>query len=360
VSGLGVGKTLTLQNNAGNDLPLNANGAFGFTTPVVSGGNYLVTIKTQPAQQACSVSDGSGTVSASSVASISVVCTNSAISTNYLKTSGAQLLDAAGNAVVLRGVNVPVFKSGYADDLVQVVAAVKASGSNAARIVWWSTPPQGTTQYTIANLEEAIRTVAHSGMLPIVELHDATCYLALPQASCNDATIFNNRITNFWIRQDVMAILQKYQGYLIVNLANEWGRLPSEDGDASAFTNHYATVIQTVRNAWNGAGLSNIPLMVDAPNGGSYSGAFLGQHISGATNGQHLINSDPGHNVLLSTHAYWPTSEGHTDNSISQRLEALANSGLPFVLGEVGSNANGSCGATDEVPWRTIMNKAVQ
>ena len=358
LSGISGQEVITLKNNGGDDLTIGANQtapSFVFTAKV--SGRYNVTIKTAVEGKLCSVINGSGTATAD-VTNVEVTCTEIVVSGTTLKTAGAQLRDAAGKPIVLRGVNVPVYKSGWQNDLTRTVSAVQTSKANAVRIVWWSTPPAGTTEFTLANFEDAIRTVANAGMLPIVELHDATCFLAVPQASCNDTAIFKTRITDFWTRADVMDVLKKYQGYLVVNLANEWGRLTSESAGADAFIAHYAGVLATVRKAWSAAGLDNIPIMIDAPNGGSYSGVFLEQHASGQSNGRYLINSDPGKNVLLSSHAYWPSSEGHTDTSVSQRLQAMANSGLPFVLGEVGSNANGSCGNTDSVPWRTVMQKA--
>jgi large repetitive protein len=61
VTGL-AGPGLILRNNGGNDLAVNANGAFTFSTPVVSGGNYLVTVQTQPPGKRCTVVNGDGAV----------------------------------------------------------------------------------------------------------------------------------------------------------------------------------------------------------------------------------------------------------------------------------------------------------
>jgi mannan endo-1,4-beta-mannosidase len=360
VVGLATGKILVLSNNGSDLLPLSTNGQFQFVQTLPRNAPYSVTVTTQPQGQTCSISNHAGTAASSNVTNVNVACTDITPPPlgSGIKTSGNQLQDAAGQKVVLRGVNVPVFKSGYADDLARVISAVKSSGANSVRIVWWSNPPAGTTEFTMANFENAIRTVANAGILPIIELHDATCFLAVPLADCNDTAIFKARITDFWTRADVMTILKKYQGYLVVNLANEWGRLASESADASAFISHYAAVLQTVRTAWSTAGLGDIPIMIDAPNGGSYSAVFLGTYSAGVSNGRYLVNSDPNQNVIFSTHAYWPSSEGHTTVSIEQRLQNIADSGLPFVVGEVGRNANGNCGNTDLVDWQVVMRKA--
>jgi large repetitive protein len=75
VSGL-LGTGLILQNNGGDDLPIGADGEFGFGTPVTSGTAYNVTVKTQPSapSQTCTVSNGAGTVGAADVTTVTVNC----------------------------------------------------------------------------------------------------------------------------------------------------------------------------------------------------------------------------------------------------------------------------------------------
>jgi len=75
VSGL-MGSGLVLQNNAGDDLTIEANGAFAFATAVLSGAAYAVTVETQPGTptQTCTVEDGAGTVGGAAVADVAVTC----------------------------------------------------------------------------------------------------------------------------------------------------------------------------------------------------------------------------------------------------------------------------------------------
>ena len=70
----GLSGTVVLQNNAGDDLSLTADGAFTFATAVADGAAYAVTVLTQPSRQTCSVASGSGTISGANVTSVSVVC----------------------------------------------------------------------------------------------------------------------------------------------------------------------------------------------------------------------------------------------------------------------------------------------
>ncbi len=75
VSGL-AGSGLVLQNNAGDDLPITADGSFTFTTPLVDGEPYAVTVLTQPAglSQTCDVTNGNGTLVGADVTNVSVTC----------------------------------------------------------------------------------------------------------------------------------------------------------------------------------------------------------------------------------------------------------------------------------------------
>lgn len=94
VSGL-VG-SLVLQNNGGNNLTLNADGAFVFTSPLNSGTAYAVTVRTQPFGQSCSVTRGSGTA-VNNVTDVSVQCTRA----NY--SVGGQITGLEGVITLFNG-----------------------------------------------------------------------------------------------------------------------------------------------------------------------------------------------------------------------------------------------------------------
>lgn len=74
VSGLAPGKSVVLQNNATDDLTISGNGAFTFATAINSGSAYAVTVKTQPVDQFCTVTNGSGTMGPSDVTNVQVRC----------------------------------------------------------------------------------------------------------------------------------------------------------------------------------------------------------------------------------------------------------------------------------------------
>lgn len=108
-----VGTGLTLQNNGGSNLSITGNGPFTFATAVTVGSAYLVTVLAQPTSpvQTCTVTNGSGTATAS-VGNIQVTCSTGTLSIGGTVTG----LDPAGSGLVLQ--------DNGGDDL-----AVKANGN---------------------------------------------------------------------------------------------------------------------------------------------------------------------------------------------------------------------------------------
>jgi len=76
VSGLVEGTTLTLQNNAGDDLVINADGSFSFSGELLDSKPYEVTVKTQPVSpnQTCTVTAGSGEITGANVTDVEIYC----------------------------------------------------------------------------------------------------------------------------------------------------------------------------------------------------------------------------------------------------------------------------------------------
>jgi hypothetical protein len=92
----GLSGTVVLRNNGGDTLSLSSNGPFAFDVTVQPNSPYDVTVATQPANQVCSVSNGSGTASAS-VTSVIVACSLSSTAT-YIWTwvAGSNFVNAPG------------------------------------------------------------------------------------------------------------------------------------------------------------------------------------------------------------------------------------------------------------------------
>ncbi len=152
--GLASRETITLQNNAGDRLTLSSNGSFTFPTPVASGATYSVTIMTLPSspiEQACSVSNASGVVGGSPVASITVDCDLLA----YFPFQGnANDASGYGNDAIVVGATLASDRNGTPDSAYSFagVGSIQATmpkgflpnGSEARTLTAWIEPAQTT------------------------------------------------------------------------------------------------------------------------------------------------------------------------------------------------------------------------
>ncbi|MDM0078948.1 beta-propeller fold lactonase family protein [Variovorax sp. J2P1-59] len=110
VSGL-TGKGLVLQNNAGDDIAVSADGSFSFVNKLDAGASYTVSVKTQPTEptQVCSVNKGSGILGDAGITDVSVVCSTSAFAV------GGSVAGLQGSGLVLQnnaGDDIPMSTSG--------------------------------------------------------------------------------------------------------------------------------------------------------------------------------------------------------------------------------------------------------
>ncbi len=98
----GLSGSVVLQNNAGGDITLNADGSFAFASQN-SGSAYSVTVKTQPVSQTCVVTNGSGTLTAN-VTNVTVTCSINKFSVggNVTGLSGSvAMLNNAGDEITV-------------------------------------------------------------------------------------------------------------------------------------------------------------------------------------------------------------------------------------------------------------------
>ncbi len=101
VTGLGVGKSVVLQNSGGNDLAVSADGPFTFTTSLANNTVYDVRVFTQPVLQTCTIAiaNASGTVSAANVTNVAVNC----VASIALPKTGQTLCYDAGGTIACAG-----------------------------------------------------------------------------------------------------------------------------------------------------------------------------------------------------------------------------------------------------------------
>jgi hypothetical protein len=92
----GLSGTVVLQDNGGDNLSLSKNGSFAFGVTLQPNAAYKVTIATQPANQVCSVTNGSGTATAA-VTNVGIVCSLTAGTTDvWTWVDGADYVNAPG------------------------------------------------------------------------------------------------------------------------------------------------------------------------------------------------------------------------------------------------------------------------
>jgi hypothetical protein len=128
----GLSGTLVLEDNGGDDLSLTANGSFAFATPVASGVAYAATVFTQPGtpSQTCVVTNGSGTVAAAAVTTVTVACTTNAY------TVGGTVSGLSGTGLVLQdngGDSLPISANGAFVFLTSVTSGTTYSATASAQ-----------------------------------------------------------------------------------------------------------------------------------------------------------------------------------------------------------------------------------
>ena len=70
----GLAGSIVLADNGADPLTRTSDGPFVFAMAIKDGGTYAVTIATQPASQACSIANASGTVATAAVTDVAVTC----------------------------------------------------------------------------------------------------------------------------------------------------------------------------------------------------------------------------------------------------------------------------------------------
>jgi hypothetical protein len=86
----GLSGTLVLTNNGVDDKTITMDGPFTFATPIASGGQYAVAVKTQPGCFHCDVTGGSGPVSDQNIAGVQVTCSSTTLGTTVFNFTGAE------------------------------------------------------------------------------------------------------------------------------------------------------------------------------------------------------------------------------------------------------------------------------
>ncbi|MGV7183193.1 glycoside hydrolase family 5 protein [Xanthomonas axonopodis] len=243
-----------------------------------------------------------------------------------LSVSGTQLRESNGNALVLRGINLP--HAWFADRTDAALAQIAATGANSVRVVLssgyrWNRTPEAEVARIIARCKSL-------GLIAVLEVHDTTGYGEDGAAgTLADAA-------NYWT--SIRGALVGQENYVIINVGNEpYGNRLS----ASEWVNGHARAIATLRNA----GLTHA-LMVDAPNWGQDWQFYMRDNAAA------LLALDSRRNLVFSVHMYEVFGN---DATVDAYLRAFQGNRLALVVGEFGADHRGA-----QVDEAAIMRRARQ
>ncbi|WP_083631369.1 cellulase family glycosylhydrolase [Labilibacter marinus] len=233
-----------------------------------------------------------------------LVSCNSSNDRGTFKTEGRHLIDANNNEFIMCGVNVPF--AWHLEMSYKSLESIAQQNVNCVRIVWEShKPAQG--------LDSILQKCIDLKMIPMVELHDAT-------GDTSATKLYN--LAEFYVSPEMKTIIRKYEKYLLVNIANEWG---DNEMTNEYWRDAYIKCIDLLRSE----GLQSV-IVIDAPGWGQNSSPILKY-------GTDLINHDPLHNLLFSVHMYGSWND---EKKIIRDLSKAQSLSLPIIVGEFGYNYN--------------------
>ncbi|GAA2076045.1 cellulase family glycosylhydrolase [Actinomadura alba] len=239
-----------------------------------------------------------------------------------LRVSGGRVVEANGNAFVMRGVSHP--HAWYAGQTGSF-ADIKSLGANTVRVVLSGGRWTANTASDVANV---ISLCKQNRLICVLENHDTTGYGEQSGAYTLDQAV------DYWI--GLQSVLTGQENHVIINIGNEpFGNNSVTPGWQAATT----SAITRLRNA----GFQHL-IMVDAPNWGQ-DWAFTMRDNAAA-----VFDSDPQRNIVFSIHMYGVFD---TAAEVTDYLNRFQTAGLPLVVGEFGHDH--SDGNPDE---DTIMSQA--
>ncbi|MCL2347608.1 MAG: glycoside hydrolase family 5 protein [Planctomycetaceae bacterium] len=226
--------------------------------------------------------------------------------------------DGNGNVFVPVGVNTLFM---YQDPGgVKTIPGIAKSSANCVRMFW-----QDDKYVPLSVLDGAIGQAVDNKLVVIVGLWEAT----------GKWQNFD-KCVDYWLRDDVKAVVKKHEKYFILNIANEAG-----DGTVSEseWESKYIDAVKKLRNAGY-----RVPLMIDPANWGR------GEHYI-LNCGENVLASDPLRNIIFSWHPWdinQPTSR-YTD-----AIKASLDKKLCMIVGEFSH-----LGAVYEGPlnWRPLVEE---
>ena len=240
----------------------------------------------------------------------------------FFTINDGKLLDATGQEFVIRGMNMP--HAWFPDQSYEALNELTKYNVNCVRIVW-------EAGKEVSDLEKIVGRCVELKMIPMVELHNAT-------GGSTEAKLLE--MVEYYTSDNMRALVRKYEKYLLLNIANEWG-------DHTMTDEYWRDAYEKAINKMRSIGYKTT-LVIDA--------SGWGQNISPIiTYGQELIDMDPMHNLLFSVHMYGSWND---EQKIRIDLRKVKQLKLPLIIGEFGYNFNdGDNNLTCKVNHEVILEE---
>lgn len=218
--------------------------------------------------------------------------------------SEGKLLDANGEEFIIRGINHPhkwFIKPAY-----KALDRLAELNVNCVRIVWES-------DGRVKDLKKVVERCIDLEMIPMVELHDGTGNTKVEKLM---------ELVNYYIREDIRKILLKYEKYLLLNVANEWG---DHTTSGEYWKTSYMQAIDLLRKAGY-----KTTIVIDAPGWGQDIYPIF-------DHAKELTDYDPEKNLLFSVHMYFSWND---PKKIESELKRAHENKIPLIVGEFGYSYN--------------------
>ena len=242
------------------------------------------------------------------------------VNSQGMHVSGNKLLDGNGNVFVFRGINIA--HAWYKDKTQFSLDEINALNANSARIVLACGAQWEKTSYS--ELQQIISWCENDGLICVLELHDFT--------GSNNPSDITSTALNYW--NEMKDLLNQHKNYIIINIANEWlGGWNQGD----TYRDTYVSAVSSMR----AMGIENA-IMVDASGYGQETWPIV-------ENAQRILEADPNRNVIFSYHVY--SVLGKDEGSLFSSFDALKNTGVCWIVGEVGWYHSGQV-----VAYKSLMD----
>ncbi|HEY1175400.1 MAG TPA: cellulase family glycosylhydrolase [Phytomonospora sp.] len=224
--------------------------------------------------------------------------------------SGRNLLDANGNAFVMRGTSHPhVWYQGETASYGEIAGL----GANTVRVVLGSGQRWGPSP--AADVAAVIAQCKANRLICVLEAHDTTGYGEDAAAATLDQAV------TYW--NSIRDVLIGQEAYVLINIGNE----PIGNTDPGQWTTATANAVARMRTL----GFAHT-LVVDAPSWGQDWANVM------RDTAPTVWAADPQRNTLFSVHMYQVYG---TASVITAYFDAFAQMGLPLIVGEFGHEHQG-------------------